>query len=117
MKKFFKRFQQDKITYWGFIISFMFLIGSYAILVLVYNNLPPFLPLYNKMPWGYERIGKKNEIFIYLGLATLFFITNLIVVSNVYRKAALLARFLGITTLIIWFFVIIYVAQIVLLMR
>ncbi len=69
------------------------------------------------MPWGYERIGQKIDIFIYLGTAMIFFIINLVVASKVYKRIALLARFLGITTVMFWLFVFIYVIQIILLMR
>lgn len=117
MKKFFKYLSHDKITYWGFLTSFVFLLISYVLITFFYSNLPPFLPLYNKMPWGYERIGSKIEVFIYLGLATLFFIVNLIMSSVVYKRVALLARFLCITTVAVWFFVLIFTIQIILLMK
>lgn len=117
MKKFFKNLRQDKITNWGFITSGLFLVISFLLISIYYTSLPPFLPLYNKMPWGYARIGNKIEIFLYLGIATIFFISNLIFSSLVYKKIVLLARFLCLTTLLLWFFVLIYTIQILVLMR
>ena len=117
MKKFFKFIKQDKITYWGFILSSIFLLGSFALIAVFYKQLPPFLPLYNKMPWGYARIGKKIELFIYGAIAMLFYSINFISAFHIYKKAALLARFICVTTLFICFFVFVFAIQIILLMK
>jgi hypothetical protein len=117
MKKFFKYLKQDKITYWTFLLSSLFILASLLGIIIFYKTLPPFLPLYNKMPWGYSRIGRKEEIFIYIGIAILFFFTNFFIAFHLYKKIALLARFLCLTTIMICFFVFIFSMQIILLMR
>ena len=117
MKKFFKFIREDKIIYWGFLLSCLFLFGSFALIAVFYTQLPPFLPLYNKMPWGYDRIGKKIELFIYLALALVFFIINFTATFHTYKKAALLARLICMTTVMVCFFVFVFMIQIIWLMR
>lgn len=117
MKKFFNLLWKDKITYWGFLASILFILTSFILIVLFYQKLPPFLPLYNKLPWGYSRIGRKIEIFIYFGLACIIFILNLILSAFIYKRIVLLARFLCMTTVIISLFVLIFTVQIIMLMK
>jgi len=69
------------------------------------------------MPWGYARLGRTYEIFILTGLAVIFFIINFLLSSYVYRKAALLARLLCMTTLSVCLFTAIFTIQIVLLVK
>ena len=66
----------DKFTFAGFLLSILLLLGIRYI-IFSYIHLPPFLPLYNKLPWGYERLGEKSDIFIPIILSFAFLIGNI----------------------------------------
>jgi len=117
MKGFFKNINQDKITFWGFRLSIFFIITNVFFIIFFYRSLPPFLPIYNKMPWGYARLGRNYELFIPAGLTTIIFTINLMLCSYIYTKAALLARLLCATTVCVCLFTLIFTVQIILLVK
>src|SRR6185436_16333977 len=98
MKRFFKNITADKITYRGFIISFLTWIISAGFIAAFYRRLPPYIPVFNQLPWGEERIIETVGIFIPLGIYIGIFIFNLIFTSLVYEKSPLIARIVAATT-------------------
>lgn len=103
----------DKITFWGFFWSFLLLSISIIYTILSFSHLPPFIPLYNKLPWGVGRLGTKIEIFIPLGLTLEFFICNLILSAFVYAKVPLLARILAFVMFFVSLFTCIFIFKII----
>ncbi|HSW87902.1 MAG TPA: hypothetical protein VLG12_01945 [Candidatus Saccharimonadales bacterium] len=95
MKKAFKTIVQDRIILWGFVISLLLLIAVAIYIVVVYPQLPPILPIYNRLSWGYSRLGVKAEIFIPFGLAVVFCTINLFIAAAVYNKVVLISRMIG----------------------
>lgn len=91
----FKEIFRDKIIFWSFLISFLLLLTMVMYVVIIYPKLPPFLPLYNRLPWGYSRLGGKLELFIPFGIGVFFLILNLFIASTVYSKIVLLARMIS----------------------
>lgn len=98
-------------------ISLILIIFSLTIVILSYVNLPPYLPIYNSLSWGYSRVGQKLEIFIPIFISLLFFGINIFVGRYVYRKTALLARMSCATTGIVSFISTFFIVKIILLVH
>src|SRR5438105_4822506 len=101
MKEIFKLLKKDKITKWSAIISGILLVSEFIYIGVFYLSLPAFVPLFNQLPWGEERLGLRIDIFIPTIIILLFFLTNFILISKLYEKMPLVSRMLGITTLLI----------------
>ena len=101
MKDLFKHLKSDKIIKWTIIISCLLLLSEIFYLALFYFSLPPFLPIFNQLPWGEERLGAKIEIFFPVVVAISFLIFNFLLLNQVYEKMPLLSRMLAITTFLI----------------
>src|SRR5438270_10524662 len=91
----FKQLIEDKITFWSFLLSLILLLAASIYIFINLSRLPPLLPLYNRMPWGYTRLGEKFEIFIPVSILIIFYIVNIISASIVYKKAILLSRMIS----------------------
>lgn len=107
----FNYLREDKVIRYGFSISGALLLISILIPILLFHLLPPFLPLYNKLPWGYARLGTKMEFFIPLGIAIFYYFCNIFLAQYLYKKIPLLARLLCATTIVIMLLVNIFVIQ------
>lgn len=77
MRKFFKNITADKLTYRGFIISFLTLILSIGFILIFYQKLPPYIPIFNQLPWGEARITTTPGIFIPIIIYFVIFIITL----------------------------------------
>ena len=85
-------------------------------LLLLYTRLPPYLPLFNQLPWGDLRLGTRPEVFAPLGLVLLFATGNLIFAKMIYKTIPLISRMLGVTgflVLLITFIFLIRMTQLV----
>lgn len=96
---------------YGFNISGVLLLISIFIPILLFRFLPPFLPLYNKLPWGYARLGTKIELFIPLSIAVFYYFCNIFLAEYLYKKIPLLARLLCATTIVIMLLINIFIIQ------
>ena len=111
MKGLFKKINADKIIRLGTYISVVFLILHLLCIIIVFPFLPPFLPLFNQMPWGGERLGIKIEIFLPFIIGLSFFFLNLILAIRLYEKMPLVSRILSITSLLINILFIIFIVR------
>lgn len=111
----FKTLFTDKIISISFWTSIFLLFVTLGIALVSYVNLPPFLPIYNKMAWGYARLGKTYEIFLPIILPTIFLICNIFFARFLYARLPLLARFLLLATLLIALFTFIFILKLVLI--
>lgn len=111
MKEAYKFIQADKILRWSILISTILLLIHLFILGLMYNFLPPVVPVYNQLPWGDARIGTKGELFIPIGLSFIFLISNYLVIGKTYTLMPLVARIISITTLLIAVLGIIFISR------
>ncbi|MEK7571093.1 MAG: hypothetical protein AAB553_02355 [Patescibacteria group bacterium] len=100
MKKLFKHVWDDKIIKWGMGSAAIVFFFSLIILAIFYWNLPPYLPVYNQMPWGEERLATKYEIILPQLIAFSFFVLNFSLSRKLYDKMPLISRMLSITTLL-----------------
>lgn len=74
------------------LISYILLMGFF---VLIRNRLPPYIPLFNSLPWGEGRLVATQFIFIFLSQLGLFFCLNTLVGLSLYKKFTLISRILA----------------------
>ena len=101
MKETIKLFKSDKIIKWGMGMAGLVIVLELLAPLFFYFSLPPFIPIFNQMPWGETRLGTKIEIFIPLAITLVFFILNFFLLSYLYNKIPLVSRILSVTTLLI----------------
>lgn len=117
MKKFFKYIKKDKVLFWSFVLSAILLTVSTLLIGIFFQHIPPFLPLFNSLPWGYTRVGSKITFFLPILIGWGMIAINSIVSSLIYERIVLLARFVGGTTIIICSTVLIFTIQILLVIH
>lgn len=115
MKTSFKELLKDKIiltSFWG---SILFFVIIFLVVALSYTHLPPYLPLYNKLAWGYARLGHTYEIAVPIIIPLILCTINVLLAKKVYEKFPLLARFLFLTALLISLFTCIFIVKLILI--
>lgn len=115
MNTFFKVLLKDKIIAVSFWTSVVFFVLTLLVVALTYGNLPPYLPLYNKLAWGYARLGQTYEIAVPILIPILFFIGNMFFAKNLYDKSPLLSRFLAFVSLLVALFTFIFIMKLTLI--
>lgn len=101
MKLFINIIVSDKILRLSTIFSCTLLFVHAIYILIIYRSLPPFIPLYNQLPWGDLRLGTKPEIVFPFLTASVILILNIFVIVKVYEKIPLIARILSITTFLV----------------
>ena len=101
MKKFLTNIKADKLTFRGFLLSFILIILTVLYILINFRNLPPLIPIFNQLPWGFERLTESWGIFIPVAVLGIIFIFNIIFTSVVYAKNPLIARIVAATTLLL----------------
>lgn len=100
MKEFFKPVKTDKIIHRSAVISVSLIVLTLFYIFIRFFNLPPFIPIFNQLPWGNDRIGPSFTIFIPILATILILIVNLALSSFVYSKTPLMSRIFSVTTLL-----------------
>lgn len=113
MNALFKTIKEDNIIFWSIIISCILLVGTVITIIFSLPHLPSYLPLYNKLPWGYARVGGKYELFVSSGVTLICIGVNSIITGIAYKKVPLLSRLLAATTIAITLFTTLYTIQII----
>lgn len=101
MKEFFKDIKNDKIIVSAFFINTFSIIAALVYISLFYGKLPPFIPIFNQLPWGEQRLGNQITIFIPVLTALLIFIINMFVSTAIYRKIPLISRMFVVISLLV----------------
>ena len=101
MKNFIRYIRSDRLTFNGFMLSGAFSFVTLLYILLNYNNLPPFIPVFNQLPWGKERLVSTPGIFIPIVLFAFLFLFNIIFTSVIYSKNPLIARIVASVTLLL----------------
>ena len=101
MKEFFSDIRNDRITQRGFFASLIIVALSVLYILFYYRNLHPFIPLYNQLPWGEQRLASTSGILIPSLIAFLILAFNVFFSSLIYKKAPLISRMLAVTSLLI----------------
>lgn len=111
MKKQIEQIFTDKIIRVASILSVLVIIVLTAVTIYYFLKLPPFIPLYNQLPWGLERLSDKIGIFFPLAISTGIFLINIIVAGVTYEKMPLVSRILSITSLLCLLLSFIFIAR------
>lgn len=114
MKEFFKDVLTDNITKLGFLVSFIIITLAVISVALSYHNLPPFLPIFNQLPWGEKRLGTTIQIFIPILIPLAIFLLNFITSPLFYKKNPLISRMLAVISLTSSILVFIFLTKIIL---
>lgn len=93
MKEFISSVRRDRITFNIFIASLGICLFTILLISLNYSNLPPYIPIFNQLPWGNDRLVQTLGVFIPIALFLIVFIFNFGFASFLYTKNnPLLAR-------------------------
>lgn len=101
MKDFIKNIKADKLTYRGFIFSLLLTVLTTGYILLYYSKIPPFVPIFNQLPWGPQILVPTPGIFIPVIVFVFLFVFNIIFTSIVYSKSPLIGRIVAGVTLLI----------------
>lgn len=100
MNELFKKIKNDSVLFWCYLVSIFLLIITIIVAILTFSHLPPVLPLYNKMPWGYQRLGKTIEVFI-PSLILFFCLLINSFFSAKFISNPLISRLIAVTTFVV----------------
>ncbi len=100
MKEFFKDILADKTIVPALFINGFLIVITIIFILFSYSNLPPFIPIFNQLPWGEERLGSTIAIFIPVLVTLLIFIINIFTGALIYKKIPLVARMLAAASLL-----------------
>lgn len=111
MKEFFKDITSDKTIILVYLINGFFIIAAIIFILFSYWSLPPFIPIFNQLPWGEQRLGTTITIFIPVLVTLSILIINLIISTKIYKKIRLVARMLAAISLLISILTFIFVIK------
>jgi hypothetical protein len=101
MKEFFKDVRSDKLTFRVFIATLFFILLPLPYILFFYRNLPPYMPVFNQLPWGQPRLAPEWGVFLPSLISLCILIGNIIVSSILYKKTPLVSRMLAVISFII----------------
>src|SRR5579883_1208324 len=113
MKGFFKSLRKDSVLLWSFWVSIVVVIAATITIAASFSNLPPVIPLYNHMPWGYARLGKTYELFLLPTVTLCIVFINAFIGVKLLTRVPLLARFLFLTMISLSFFMLIFLIRLI----
>ncbi|MBI2075020.1 MAG: hypothetical protein HYT83_04260 [Candidatus Levybacteria bacterium] len=111
MNESFKKLLSDKILTWILLTTIIIIFITLIPVTIFYAYLPPFIPIFNQLPWGIDQLGNKLEIFIPIILSITVLIANMFFAVNIYKKVPLLSRMLSVTSLLIAFLVLLFIIR------
>lgn len=101
MNALFENIKEDKLLERGFLLNFFIIVISLLYILLYFKNLPPFIPIFNQLPWGEQRIAETIWIFLLPVISFLILGINLISSSMFYKKNPLIARLFSVTSFLV----------------
>jgi hypothetical protein len=107
----FREVRNDKVLFRGFAINFFIIFLTFAYILVSFRNLPPFLPIFNQMPWGEARIAETIWIFLIPALSLLIFAFNFLYSGITYQKIPLIPRILVVTSFIVSILALLFVVR------
>lgn len=113
MNVFIKRMTSDSIIFATLSGSIICTVLTVILWIFFYPSLPPYLPLFNQMPWGVTRLGTKNQLGIPLSVSFITTIINMVFVFFVYEKTALIARIVSMTSFLVSLFVLLFTIRLI----
>ena len=107
----FKEIRSDKIISWGNIVTFIFILSSLLFIVLKFGILPPYVPIFNQLPWGEDRLGSTLMIFLPVAGVIIISLTNIFISSAIYTKSQIISRMLTIASILSSFLSFLFIAR------
>lgn len=93
--------KKDKIIFYGFLVSLILMLLNIIYIFVSYSKLPPFIPLFNQLPWGDLRLGTKEQIFIPFLISLFIMFINYLLAAVFYEKMPLISRHFCVTSTLI----------------
>ncbi len=116
MKKLIDPLIKDKATFYLLLTSVVILVITTIAATFFYFRLPPYIPIFNQLPWGDNRLTSAIGIFIPIGLLALVLIFNIFFSAFLYSKNnPLLGRIISSISLLISIMNFIFIVHTVLL--
>lgn len=100
MKEFFKDIRTDKTITLAFFTNGTLIAIAIIYILFSYGQLPPFIPIFNQLPWGEQRLGTTPTIFIPVLVALLTLVVNIFTSAYIYKKVLLVSRMLAAISLL-----------------
>src|SRR3989337_345654 len=92
-------------------LPLLFFLFSSALTILsplvVYNNLPPRLPLFYSLPWGQSQLVTKQQFFILPVILIIINLTNFFIASQLHPVQSVLKKLLTLSLVLINFIILI----------
>lgn len=111
----FKHLKYDRIVRRSFFVSLTLIIITFFYIIFSYSYLPPYIPIYNQLPWGLNRLGEKFMVLLPLIITTVLLLINIIYAQFIYEKMPLIVRMLSVTTMLISLLTLIFTIRMTLL--
>lgn len=111
MKKIFNTIRKDKILLSGFLGTALFTAITLIYILIFFQSLPPFVPLFNQLPWGDKRLGLRMEIFTPPLVVCAVLVINVIFCLHLYDRMPLISRIVSITTLLVSLFSLLFIIR------
>lgn len=92
MKDGFNVIISDKILRISIGLSLCFLLIVTALIAVFYQQLPPFIPFFNSMPWGTDRLYTSLVVVFVPLVFLLVLFANTVISIKIYQKHTLFAR-------------------------
>lgn len=116
MKEFFRDIILDKTIAFVFFLNGLFIITIIIFTLFSYGRLPPFVPIFNQLPWGEQRLGTTITIFIPVLVALLILLINIFTSTIIYKKIPLISRMMAAISLLISILTFLFVVKTVTLL-
>lgn len=117
MKDLFKYTKSDIIIKWSMILTIFLILANLIGISIIFFSLPPFIPLYNQLPWGNDRLGHNFEIFLPILIISFLSFGNLLLINTFYEKSPLIVQVLAVTTFMLSVLTTIFIFQTIQLIR
>lgn len=111
MKEFFKDIIQDKIIVSEFFTNTFLTITTVIYILVSYGKLPPFVPVFNQLPWGEQRLAPTPAIFIPVLISLLLLTVNVFISTTIYKKVPLISRMFATVSLLAGVLTFLFIAK------
>lgn len=91
----------DKLVKICLVASFFIILLITIITIVSKPFLPPYVPLFNSLPWGVDRLARPDFIYLIPLSLGLFFFLNTFICATFYGKNALMSRILSFNSLVL----------------
>lgn len=101
MKKAILNLFNDKLVKICLMASFFLILLTTTITLVSKPFLPPYIPLFNSLPWGVDRLARPDFIYLIPLSLGVFFVLNTFICMTFYGKNALMSRILSFNSLVL----------------